>query len=29
MNINDMLGNEPVMQDRSPEGQIFAIEAEI
>jgi len=29
MNINDMLGNEPVMQDRSPEGQIFAIEAEM
>lgn len=24
-----MLGNEPVMQDRSPEGQIFAIEAEM
>jgi len=29
MNINDMLGNEPVMQDRSPKGQIFSIEAEI
>ena len=29
MNINDMLGNEPVMQDRSPEDQIFAIEAEM
>jgi len=29
MNINNMLGNEPKMQERSQEEQIFAIEAEM